>query len=136
MPFSAWRPVSSGPSFLLAAAGPGRRAEVTGTEGRTRLYAVLRHGRHVLLISGPGTGRDWQPRMRHWQDEVDVVTTANGRPGQPGHGPSGRAWLLRPDGYVAARGSVARPDNVLDYLHRLFGTAGAQQPAPASVPPA
>lgn len=51
------------------------------------------------------------------------------------NGPSGRLCLLRPDGYVAAGGSVARPDTVLDCLHRLFGTAGARQPAPASVPP-
>jgi hypothetical protein len=38
---------------------PGERApdlEVTGNEGKTRLYEVLRHGRHVLLISGPGPG--------------------------------------------------------------------------------
>ena len=113
---------------------PGERApdlEVAGTGGKTRLYEVLRHGRHVLLISGPDPGRDLPPRMHRWPDQVDVVTEADGRTDQPGHGPAGSACLLRPDGYVAARGSVASPDNLLDYLHRLFGTAGARQPAPA-----
>ena len=66
---------------------PGERApdlEVTGNEGRTRLYEVLRHGRHVLLISGPGPGRDLQPKMRPWQDQIDVVTQANSRTARPG----------------------------------------------------
>jgi 2-polyprenyl-6-methoxyphenol hydroxylase-like FAD-dependent oxidoreductase len=38
---------------------PGERApdlEVTGSEGKTRLHEVLRRGRHILLISGPGQG--------------------------------------------------------------------------------
>jgi len=118
---------------------PGQRApdlEVTSHGEKTRLYEVLRRGRHVLLIPGSDPGGDWQRRMHLWHDQVDVITTANGRPGQPGHHSSGSVCLLRPDGYVAARGSVARPDNVLDYLHRLFATRGARQPAPASGPPA
>ena len=118
---------------------PGERApdlEVTGRGQKTRLYEVLRHGRHVLLISGPDPGGALLPRMRPWQDQVDVVTTASGRTDQPGTGRVGSVYLLRPDGYVAGRGSVARPDNLLNYLRRLFGTTGARQPAPASVPPA
>ena len=117
---------------------PGERApdlEVTGNEGRTRLYEVLRHGRHVLLISGPGPGRDLQPKMRPWQDQIDVVTQANSRTARPGAGSAENVYLLRPDGYVAVRGSVTRPDSLLDYLHRLFGTTRAPQPAPASAPP-
>ena len=118
---------------------PGQRApdlEVTGRGQKTRLYEVLRHGRHVLLISGPDPGGALLPRMRPWQDQVDVVTTTSGRTDQPGTGRAGSVYLLRPDGYVAGRGSVARPDNLLNYLHRLFGTPGARQPVPASVPPA
>ncbi|MGO9781501.1 MAG: FAD-dependent monooxygenase [Streptosporangiaceae bacterium] len=118
---------------------PGERApdlEVTGNEGKTRLYEVLRHGRHVLLISGPGSDGDLPPKMGPWQDQIDVVTEQNSRTDRPGLGPAENVYLLRPDGYVAARGSVARPDSLLDYLHRLFGTTRPQQPAPASAPPA
>jgi predicted ATPase len=38
------------------------------------------------------------------------------------------------DGYVAVRGSVTRPDSLLDYLHRLFGTTGDD--SPPQLPPA
>jgi hypothetical protein len=118
---------------------PGERApdlEVTGNEGKTRLYEVLRHGRHVLLIPGPGPGGDWQPKMRPWQDQIDVVTQENSRTDRPGAGTAENVYLLRPDGYVAVRGSVTRPGSLLDYLRRLFGTTRAPQPAPASAPPA
>jgi 2-polyprenyl-6-methoxyphenol hydroxylase-like FAD-dependent oxidoreductase len=120
---------------------PGERApdlDVTGNEGKTRLYEVLRHGRHVLLISGPGPGPGGalQPKMRPWQDQIDVVTKENSGTDRPGLGPAENIYLLRPDGYVAARGSVTRPDSLLDYLHRLFGTTRARQPTPASAPPA
>ena len=118
---------------------PGERApdlEVTGSGGGTRLYEVLRNGRHVLLISGPDAGGDLQSRMHLWQDQVDVVTEANRRTNRPGFGPAESVSLLRPDGYVAARGSVTSPDNPFDYLHRLFGTTRARQPPAASVPTA
>ena len=118
---------------------PGERApdlEVSGNEGKIRLYEVLRHGRHVLLISGPGPDGDLQPKMRPWQDQIDVVTEKNSRTDRPGLGPAENVYLLRPDGYVAVRGSVASPDSLLDYLHRLFGTTRPRQPAPASAPPA
>jgi 2-polyprenyl-6-methoxyphenol hydroxylase-like FAD-dependent oxidoreductase len=134
------------PSSALTCSGggrgglqPGERApdlEVTGDEGNTRLYQVLRHGRHVLLISGPGPGGEMQPKMRPWQDQVDVVTQQNSRTDRPGPGPGQNAYLLRPDGYVAVRGSVTSPDSLLHYLHQLFGTTRAPQPAPASAPPA
>ena len=74
--------------------------------------------------------------MRPWQDQIDVVTQENSGTDRPGLGPAENVYLLRPDGYVAVRGSVTRPDSLLDYLHRLFGTTRARQPAPASAPPA
>jgi 2-polyprenyl-6-methoxyphenol hydroxylase-like FAD-dependent oxidoreductase len=118
---------------------PGERApdlEVTGNEGKTRLYQVLRHGRHVLMLSSPGASGDMQRRMRLWQNQIDVVTQANSRTARLGAGPAENVYLLRPDGYVALRGSVTSPDNLLHYLHRLFATTRAPQPAPASAPPA
>ena len=127
------------PGRRRAGLQPGERApdlEVSGNEGKTRLYEVLRHGRHVLLISGPRPGRDLQPQMRPWQDQIDVVTEESSRTDRPGLGPAENVYLLRPDGYVAVRGSVTRPDSLLDYLHRLFRTTRARQSAPASAPPA
>lgn len=76
---------------------PGQRApdlEVTSHGQKTRLYEVLRRGQHVLLISVPDPGGNWQPRMRPWHDRVEVVTAAHGRPGQPGHHSSGSVCLL------------------------------------------
>jgi 2-polyprenyl-6-methoxyphenol hydroxylase-like FAD-dependent oxidoreductase len=121
---------------------PGERApdlEVTGPGGESRLYEVLRHGRHVLLISGRGSGTDLPPGMRPWEDQIEVVTASNRHADRFILGTADSACLLRPDGYVAARGSSATPDSMLDYLRRLFGTTGSRQPAPASArsgPPA
>ena len=72
--------------------------------------------------------------MCPWRDQFDVVRQENGRTARPGPGPAENVYLLRPDGYVAVRGSVTRPDSLLDYLHRLFGTPRARQPGPASAP--
>jgi 2-polyprenyl-6-methoxyphenol hydroxylase-like FAD-dependent oxidoreductase len=111
---------------------PGDRApdlEVTGQAGMTRLYEVLRHGRHVLLLSGPDQGGNQAPWAHLLRDEVVAVAAANGM-----NRPPGSVYLLRPDGYVAARGSAASPDSLLDYLRLLFGTSEARQPAPAPVP--
>ena len=103
--------------------------EVTGQAGMTRLYEVLRHGRHVLLLSGPDQGGNPAPWAHLLRDEVVAVAAANGM-----NRPPGSVYLLRPDGYVAARGSAASPDSLLDYLRLLFGTSEARQPAPAPVP--
>ena len=127
------------PGRRRAGVQPGERApdlEVTGNGERARLYEVLRNGRHVLLISGPDPIGDLQSKVRPWRDELDIVTEANSRTTRTGLGPAGTVHLLRPDGYVAVCGSVTRPDSLLDYLHRLFASTRARQPAPASVPPA
>jgi len=76
---------------------------------------VLRHGRHVLLT--PGAGRGWPAGLDAWVDQLEVAEAAGGLR------PAGRIYLLRPDGYVAARGSVDRPGHLLDYLRQLFGGA-------------
>ena len=83
----------------------------------------------------PACAPDLSPRSRRGLADQNAALAGpgrcgrgpNGRPGQPGHDPSGSVCLLRPDVYVAARGSVARPDNVLDYLHRLCGFDQAVQ---------
>ena len=83
----------------------------------TRLYEVLRRGRHILLMPGQDPGGDLPPGTGIWHDQVEVVEAIDGLD------PAGSIYLLRPDGYVAARGSAASPGNLLDYLQLLFGTA-------------
>jgi hypothetical protein len=114
---------------------PGRRVpdlEVTADGRTTRLYEILRRGRHVLLITGSQPGGDLPPQIRVWLDQLEVVTAPDGP------GPAGSIYLLRPDGYVAARGPVANPGHLVDYLHQLLGppeNASSQRPrSPASSP--
>jgi hypothetical protein len=61
-------------------------------------------------------GRDLPPVMRIWQDQIEVVTAPDG------FALEGGSYLLRPDGYVAARGSAANPGNLVSYLRLLFGS--------------
>jgi 2-polyprenyl-6-methoxyphenol hydroxylase-like FAD-dependent oxidoreductase len=93
---------------------PGQRVpdlEVTA-QGRTmRLHEVLRGGRHVLLMPGPGLPSS----LSAWRDQIDLAVVAEGL------GARQHIYLVRPDGYLAARGSVSRPGDVFGYLQRLSG---------------
>ena len=74
---------------------------------------VLRHGRHVLLIAA--ADRDAQLPPGPWQDHVEVVRAPDGLASRAdgvyaAHG----AYLVRPDGHLAARGPVASPGALLN----------------------
>jgi 4,5-epoxidase len=109
------------PDRIRAGMRPGQRApdmEVTANGQPTRLYQSFSKGRHVLLMPGQEAGRDLPPVMRMWQDQIEVVTAPDG------FAPEGSSYLLRPDGYVAARGSAAHSGNLVSYLHQVFGASG------------
>jgi len=100
------------PDRNRAGVRPGQRVpdlDVTADQGPTRLYEVLRSGRHVLLTPGPG--RDLPIGMRIWQDQIEVVTAPAVLL------PTGSIYQLRPDGYLAARGTTANPHNLTGYLN-------------------
>ena len=95
---------------------PGQRMpdlEVTDGERRFRLHSGIRQRAHVLLLGGQD---DVPPGLCRWLDRMIVVRAA-------GRAPARRVYLLRPDGYVAARGSAARPDALVAYLRLVFGDA-------------
>src|SRR5579864_4966876 len=105
------------PDRNRAGVRPGERVpdlEVTADGRPARLYEVLRRGRHVLLMPWPGG--DVPPGMRIWADQIEVVTASADLAGPVV--PAGSIHLLRPDGYLAARGTAA---NLTGYLNMLFG---------------
>ena len=105
---------------------PGQRVSdvlVTSDGGTFRLYEVLRRGRHVLLVSARGPGRGVPAALQAWRDQITVAEVTEGL------GAPGRLHLIRPDGYVAARGSPDRPGRLLDYLQQLFGGTDRKDPA-------
>jgi 2-polyprenyl-6-methoxyphenol hydroxylase-like FAD-dependent oxidoreductase len=115
---------------------PGQRVpdiEVLTAEGPSRLFTVLRRGRHVIVITGADPDRaPTNPALDPYRDLVDVVTC--GSPGARAFRGTraGSVFLVRPDGYLAAR---ARPDTlaaVLGYLQELsrseIGTSGDSVP--------
>jgi 2-polyprenyl-6-methoxyphenol hydroxylase-like FAD-dependent oxidoreductase len=94
---------------------------ITGCAGRTRLYEVLRNGRHVLLVSGPDlAGTLESPALRPFRDVLTVVGGDFDNRRLALRGKAALVQLIRPDGYIAARGRVDDMAAVLGYLRHLF----------------
>jgi 2-polyprenyl-6-methoxyphenol hydroxylase-like FAD-dependent oxidoreductase len=102
---------------------PGDRfpdVEVRSEHGPARLHHLLGSGRHMLIVSGAGVrGALEAAGVGLYAELVDVVGGDLG---------SGFA-LVRPDGILAARGSVTDTHRVVDYLRRL---SGPSEPEPAA----
>lgn len=98
--------VSYGRSRLAVGALAGDRMPDVQAGGK-RLYEALRSRKHVLITPKPLVGLE-----RH-SEHVDVVTGKD-------------TVLIRPDGYVAARGSAVR-----EYLNEVFSIAPVALREPA-----
>ena len=94
---------------------PGHRVadiEVLTLDGTTRLFSILRRGHHVMVVSGTGLDTvSARTALKPYRDLVQVVSSSAGR--------AGPVVLVRPDGYVAARGTLDKLETVLDYLRML-----------------
>jgi 2-polyprenyl-6-methoxyphenol hydroxylase-like FAD-dependent oxidoreductase len=104
---------------------PGQRIpDMTVRQGSqvTTLHNVLRHGRHVLVVSAAGLASVLDDaRLRLYRNDIDIVTgnaTAVTRTASVGRT---LMMLVRPDGHIAVRARLAAIDPVIDYLHDLFG---------------
>ena len=101
---------------------------------------MLRRGRHVMVVTGSDPdSAPGNPALKPYQDLFEVVTRG------PGDARAARrrarsVVMVRPDGYIAARGTPDRLETVLAYLRQLSGEAGitrpGQPPAPGQPGPA
>jgi 2-polyprenyl-6-methoxyphenol hydroxylase-like FAD-dependent oxidoreductase len=110
--------------------GPGAGQRIPDIQVRTgrqpaTLYSVLRGGRHVLVVppAHPAGILD-DPGLRPFLGDLDVVTGARDFG-------AGTAFLIRPDGHVAARGRPGGMEAVIGYLLDLF-----RSPEPDQLPAA
>lgn len=110
---------------------PGDRAPdvpITTPDGRDRLHALLRSGKHVLLLYDSTAALP--PALRRWRDELDLATTVDGNRTRPG---PRHSTLIRPDGHIAACAPLANADRLADYLRQVV--APPQNPGPATTSP-
>jgi hypothetical protein len=90
------------------------------------LHSVLRHGRHVLVVpEAARAGMVNDGALRHYRDDVDIVGRAVRGKTRMRNAGQALVLLVRPDGYVAARGTPDRMTQVTGYLCGVFGRAPA-----------
>jgi len=104
---------------------PGHRVpdiDVLTRDGTTRLFSILRRGRHVMVVIGGGPdGAAPSTQLNPYRELLEVVTSCHG----PRRGRAGSVILVRPDGYIAACGTLDKLETVLDYLRELMVKAQA-----------
>ena len=99
--------------------------EVLAAQGRTRLHSILRRGRHVLVVTGadPATALE-SAAVQSYRDLLEAVTEGSGRPRGIHDGSRGSVLLVRPDGYIAARGTPKNMTAIAGYLRQLSAETG------------
>ena len=99
---------------------PGQRVpdiDVLARDGTTRLFSILRRGRHVMVVTGVGPdSAAASTALQPYRELLEVVTSCPGLP----RSRAGSVVLIRPDGYIAARGTLDKLETVLDYLRELM----------------
>ncbi len=102
---------------------PGQRVpdiEVLTAGGPSRLFTVLRGGRHVIVVTGADPDRALaSPALTPYRDLFEVVTCRSGHAHTLRSTRAGSVLLVRPDGYLAARARPDKPETVLGYLKEL-----------------
>ena len=111
---------------------PGQRApdiEVLTREGTSRLFTVLRRGRHVMVVTGADPDSALaSPALKPYRDLFEAVTRDPGDARAFRSSRAGSVFLVRPDGYIAARGRPDRLQTVLGYLQELSGETEISRP--------
>ena len=72
------------------------------------------------------------PALEPYRDLFEVVTRGSGDARAIRSGRAGSVFLVRPDGYIAARGRPDRLETVLGYLRELSGETEASRGRPAT----
>jgi hypothetical protein len=116
---------------------PGQRAsdiELRTQDGPSRLFTILRRGRHVIVVTGADPDHTLaNPALEPYRDLFEVVAGA-GDARAFRNGRAGSVVLIRPDGYVAARGRPDRLEAVLSYLGELSGETEISRPGRPTAP--
>jgi len=104
----------------------------------SRLFTVLRRGRHVMVVTGADPDSVLaSPALQPYRDLFEVITRGSGDARAFRGGRAGSVFLVRPDGYLAARGRPDRLEMVLGYFRELSGETEVSRPGrPTATSPA
>jgi 2-polyprenyl-6-methoxyphenol hydroxylase-like FAD-dependent oxidoreductase len=107
---------------------PGQRVpdiEVLTAEGPSSLFTVLRRGRHVIVVTGTDPDSALaNPALEPYRDLFEVVTCGSAAACVFRGTRAGSVFLVRPDGYLAARARPDKPETVLGYLQLFRSQTG------------
>jgi 2-polyprenyl-6-methoxyphenol hydroxylase-like FAD-dependent oxidoreductase len=116
---------------------PGGRMpdiEVLSKYGKLRLYEVLGRGRHVLLVSAHDVRRRLESAGLSAYNEFLEVVVGGFSTDRHQKSRHGTFAVVRPDGFLAARGVGNDLERVMDYLRLLFGAGAPKQDREPSLP--